>query len=369
MYDFNQKAAKLAVHYSTKVQPGDIVAISGNIVAKDLIKEIYREVIKAGGHPFPLAGISGLGPILYEIGNEEQIKFINPAIETMYKTMNVMINVFADSNRQTFSHVDPEKMKLARTTEKSKELNKIRNEREASGDFRWVIVPFPCDAFAQDAKMSTDDYTKFVYEALKLDVEDPVAHWKSIQVKQEEIVQKLNKVSEIHVMGEDTDLTLSVAERPWRNCCGQRNLPDGEVFTSPIENSINGHIRFTFPGIYQGKEIENIYLEFKDGVVVKATATKGQELLDTILKIENANKIGEFAVGTNYGVNTFTKNMLFDEKMGGTMHMALGMGFNETGSKNLECVIHWDILKDMKTPGSKIIADGNVIYEEGKWLI
>ena len=182
-------------------------------------------------------------------------------------------------------------------------------------------------------------------------------------------IQKLDKVDKIHVLGEDTDLTLSVKGRPWENCCGNKNLPDGEVFTSPIETSINGHIRFTYPGIYQGKEIKNISLEFKDGKVIKGTADTGQELLDTILSIDNANKIGEFAIGTNYGIQKFTKNMLFDEKMGGTMHMALGKGFLETKSENTDCVIHWDILKDMKSENSQIIADGQVIYQAGKWLI
>lgn len=369
MYDFNQKAAELAVRYSTNVQPGEIVVIAGSAVANDLIKAIYKEVIKAGGHPIPFSGIPGLGPILYRYGNDEQIKFMNPVNKVLMETADVMINIFADANRQEMNLVDPEKMKMARTTPESLKLHKIRMEREAKGDFRWVIVPYPCDAFAQDAKMDTDAYKEFVYKALNLQNEHPAEHWQEVKEKQEKIVQYLNKVENIHVLGEDTDLTLNVKDRPWRNCCGQRNLPDGEVFTSPHEDSINGHIRFTYPGIYQGKEIEDIHLEFKDGKVIKATAEKGQELLDSILDIENADLIGEFAVGTNYGVSQFTKNMLFDEKMGGTMHMALGMGFPETGSKNLQCVIHWDILKDMKSEGSQIIADDKVIYQAGKWLI
>ena len=172
----------------------------------------------------------------------------------------------------------------------------------------------------------------------------------------------------IHVLSEDTDLMLSVKARKWENCCGHNNLPDGELFSSSLENSVNGHIRFTYPGIYSGKEVENIYLEFKDGKVTKATADKAKELLQEIIGIENADLIGEFAIGTNYGVTDFTKNMLFDEKIGGTMHMALGAGPPETGSKN-PSAIHWDILKDMNLPGSKIIADGKVIYEEGQWKI
>ena len=172
----------------------------------------------------------------------------------------------------------------------------------------------------------------------------------------------------IHVLSEDTDLTLSVKARKWENCCGHSNLPDGELFSSPLEDSVNGYIRFTYPGIYSGKEVENIYLEFKDGKVTKATADKAEELLQEIIGIEYADVIGEFAIGTNYGVTDFTKNMLFDEKIGGTMHMALGPGPSETGSTN-HSAIHWDILKDMNLPGSKVIADRKVIYEEGQWKI
>ena len=369
MSDFNEKAAILAVKYAVAVKPGDQVIIRGSAVANDLMKAIYTKVVKAGGHPFIISQIPGVATAQLKYASKEQLQFVPDWLMSMFSTMDVMINVFADANRQSMALIDPEKMKLKQISEGNQEINKIMNEREAKGEFRWTIVPFPCDAFAQDAKMDTDSYSDFVYNALRLDVEDPAEYWRGIEKKQDSIVQYLNNVKEIHVLGEDTDLTLKVEDRPWVNCCGHKNLPDGEVFTSPHEDSINGHIRFTFPGIFQGKEIENIFLEFKDGKVVKGTAAKGQELLDTILSIENADKIGEFAVGTNYGVSNFTKNMLFDEKMGGTLHMALGMGFPYTKSKNQDCVIHWDILKDMKSEQSQITADGTVIYKAGKWLI
>ena len=233
--------------------------------------------------------------------------------------------------------------------------------------FYWVIVPYPCDANAQEAGMGTHAYKEFIASALQL-YNNPTEHWMKVRSEQERIVSYLNKVDKIQVLGDDTDLTLSVKGREWINCCGEVNLPDGEVFTGPIENSINGRIRFTYPGIFRGKEIEDIYLEFENGKVTKATALKGQDLLEEILKIEGAGGIGEFAVGTNYNITKFTKNMLFDEKIGGTLHMALGMGITETGSKSTSA-IHWDILKDMKSADSKIIADEKVIYEAGRWII
>ena len=369
MHDYNEKAAILAVRYAMNIKPAEKVAIIGSAIANDLIKAVYIETIKAGGHPTILSKIPGTGTSLFRYGNDDQIKYVSPLAKTLYQEYDVFISVFSAANRQSMALIDPQKMKLARTSPGSIELNKVRMEREAKGEFRWTIVPHPCDSFAQDAKMDTDAYAEFMYNALKLGEENPAEYWRGIEKEQDRLKAILEGFDEIHVLGEDTDLTLSVKGRPWKNCCGHQNLPDGELFTSPIENSINGHIRFTFPGMYQGKEIENIYLEFKDGRVVKGTADKGQELLDSILSIENADIIGEFAVGTNYGIQKFTKNMLFDEKMGGTMHMALGMGFPQTKSENQNCVIHWDILKDMKSEDSKIIADGKIIYQAGKWLI
>jgi aminopeptidase len=241
-------------------------------------------------------------------------------------------------------------------------------KRLSTKELNYLIVPFPCNAHAQEANMDLFSYFEFIEKALYLDKEDPVNEWLELEKNQEKLVEYLNKVESIHIIGEDTDLTMSAKGRIWENDCGRLNLPDGEVATSPVENSVNGHIRFTYPGIFQGKEIENVYLEFKEGKVMNYSADKGQDLLKEILKVENADILGEFAIGTNYGITKFTKNMLFDEKLGGTIHCALGAGFKELGSKN-ESAIHWDILKDMKLPGSKIIADDKVIYEEGQWKI
>ena len=369
MNDYNEKAAMLAVQYAVNVEPGDLVLIQGSEVANDLIKAVYIETLKAGGHPIVQSGINGIDVARFKYSSDEQLAYINPIKKFIISKAQKMIQVYADNNRQKMALIDPEKIKLTRSSPEFMEMMKIHQERVAKKELKWTIVPYPCDSFAQDAKMDTESYKEFIYNALKLDSENPADTWREIEKEQEKLIEILNKVDNIHVLGEDTDLTLSVKGRPWENCCGHRNLPDGEVFTSPIENSINGRIRFTYPGIYQGKEVKNILLEFKDGRVIKGSADEGQELLDSILKIKNADLIGEFAIGTNYGIQKFTKNMLFDEKMGGTMHMALGMGYPETKSENTLCPIHWDILKDMKSEDSKIIADGKVIYQAGKWLI
>ncbi|MHA1557865.1 MAG: aminopeptidase [Candidatus Heimdallarchaeota archaeon] len=216
--------------------------------------------------------------------------------------------------------------------------------------------------------MGIEEYTEFVYKALALDKEDPIAHWKEVEKAHDKIIRILDKGKEMRFVGEDTDITFGIEGRKWINCCGHKNLPDGEVFTAPHEDGVNGTIRFTYPGIYMGQEIENIWLKFKDGKVVDYDASRGKELLKKVLEVENADVLGELAVGTNYGIQRFTKNMLFDEKMGGTIHLALGMGYPESGSKN-KSSIHWDILKDMKSDDSIIYLDGKEIYKAGKWLI
>jgi len=366
--EFYIKLAKLAVNYAVGVKKDQRVAVVGPTVAKELFQAIYAEILKVGGHPLLIPQIEGIQELLYKYGSDEQLEYVDNVRKMVISDFDCLINIFADYNRKKLSLVDPKKISKSQGSPGNREVMKIYMERYAKGELNWVIIPFPCNAFAQEANMDLFSYFDFVKKALLLDKEDPVKEWKEIEKKQDKLVEYLDKVEKIQVLGEDTDLTVSVKGRKWVNCCGHNNLPDGEVFTSPLEDSVNGHIRFTYPGIYGGREVENIFLEFKDGKVTKATADKAEDMLHEIIAIENADVIGEFALGTNYGVTDFTKNMLFDEKMGGTMHCALGSGPLETGSTN-QSAIHWDILKDMSLPGSKVIADGIVIYEEGQWKI
>jgi len=363
-----EKLAKIAVEYSLEVEKGQEVAITGPVLAKDLFQALQIEILKAGAYPSLLAGLEGSREIFFKYATEEQLLHVNKIEELTLKKFDRYIEIRAGYNTRRLSTVEPQKLMTFANSPERKELIEIFEKRTFKGEMKWVVVPFPCQAFAQEANMDLFSYSDFINKSLFLDKENPVDEWRGIKKKQDLIVKSLNNVDKIHVLGENTDLTLSVKGRKWINCSGQGNLPDGEVFTGPIEDSANGHIKFTYPGIYLGREVENIYLEFKDGKVIHGTAEKGKEVLEEILKIEGANKIGEFAIGTNYGITVFTKNMLFDEKMGGTMHCALGLGIKETGSNN-NSTIHWDILKDMKVPGSKILADGTVIYEEGKWKL
>ena len=365
--DYNEKLAKLVVNYSVKVEKGSTVLLSGGIDAVDLISAIDLEVIKAGGHVMNInIGIPGQNELFFMYAQEHQLKYINPLVLEGIKIADKSISVFSSTNRKALTNINPDKQMIVR--EANKKISKIYFERSASRELDWVICPYPSHAFAQEANMGSIEYKEFVYKALALDKENPVEYWLNVKKEQDAIIEVLTKGKELRIIGEDTDLVMSVNRRGWINACGDKNLPDGEVFTSPVEDSVNGTIRFTFPGIFMGKEVENIWLKFKDGKVVEYSAAKGQDILEKVLKMENANILGEVAVGTNYGIQKFTKNMLFDEKMGGTIHLALGAGFAEIGSKNVS-PIHWDILKDMKSEDSIIFLDGKEIYKAGKWLI
>ncbi|MFW9969442.1 MAG: aminopeptidase [Candidatus Odinarchaeota archaeon] len=365
---FYEKLANLAVNYSINVKKGYRVFITGPTLAKELFQAMYIEVIKAGGLPFLLPQIEGIQELKLKYSSEEQLVYVDPIQKTIVSEFDSYIMILGDYNTRKMSLVDPKKLSKVQASPSNREIWDILMKRIGNKQLKYLIIPFPCNSHAQEANMDLFSYIEFVQKALFLDKEDVVKEWLEMEKTQDKICEKLKGTKKIQIIGEDTDLTMSVKGRLWINECAHLNLPDGEVLTAPIEDSVNGHIRFTYPGIFQGKEIENIYLEFKNGKVIKSLAQKGEELLEELLKIENADILGEFAIGTNYGITQFTKNILFDEKMGGTIHCALGAGIEEAGSKN-KSGIHWDILKDMTLPESKILADGKIVYKEGKWII
>ncbi|MFX0064036.1 MAG: aminopeptidase [Candidatus Hermodarchaeota archaeon] len=365
--DFSEKLAKLVVRYSVNVQPGDTVYINAPTNAEELVRDVYREVIQAGGHVIFLnLSFPGQNEIFMRHASKEQLMYVDPLNLELIKRVKKIINIFSSFNTRALTTIDPKRKKMR--LEANKKSNKIFTERAAKKELQWTLCPYPCDAFAQEANMGTQEYKEFVYKALALEESDPVDYWKFLEEEQDEVIRILDKGKELRIVGEDTDIKLAIEGRKWINGCGHENLPDGEVFTAPHEDGVTGTVRFTFPGIYLGQEIENIFLKFKDGKVIDYDATKGKDLLSKILGIKNANILGEIAFGTNYGIQKFTKNMLFDEKMGGTIHMALGNGYPESGSKNISAV-HWDILKDMKSQESKIYLDNEMIYQAGKWVI
>jgi len=359
-----EKLAKLCVDYSMEIKPKEKVLIMGSDLAFPLMHEIYKECLLKDAYPQIMANLD-TAYTFYKYAKEHQLTFVSPFEKFVAETIDVGIRVYCEPNPKGLTGIDPVKMRIHAAARK--EVMEIYNKRSAEGKIRRTVLPYPITPQAQEASMSIEEYEDFVYGSCLVDKEDPTAEWKKIHQQQEKICEFLNQASEIRVVGEDTDLTFNVKDRRWINCDGKENMPDGEVFTGAVENSANGTIRFTFPGIVASREVEDITLAFKEGRVVKASAVKGNEFLQQILMIEGADRLGETAIGTNYAITRFTKNMLFDEKIGGTIHMALGSAYPESGGLN-KSVIHWDILKDMKK-GGEIYADGKLFYKNGKFLI
>ena len=359
------KLAQVLVHYSAKVKPGDFVLVEAEDVAVEWITAVAEEAIKAGAHVEVLVDIPEIKEKLLKVGTEEQLIHENFIKKNTIKKIDVWLTAWGTKNTKAYSNIDPKKLQLAAKGASS--WRKIYSERMGNGSLRWCGTQFPTFADAQEAEMSFDEYQDFVYSAGLLNIDDPIAGWEKIRTEQEKWVQYLDQKKTLRIVSENTDITMSIAGRKWINCWGEKNFPDGEIFTCPVENAIDGYITFDFPGIFMGKSIEGIYLEVKDGKVITASAKRGEELLKTLLDTDKGSRyFGEVAIGTNYQIQRFTRNMLFDEKIGGTIHMAIGDAPTEAGGKNFS-TIHWDLLCNMRKNG-KIYADGELFYENGKFL-
>lgn len=358
------KLAKLLVNYSTEVKPGDFVLVQGDSVCIPWMKEVVKEALKAGAHVETLVDSEEVSNIKLKYASKEQLEQEKLIQKHAIEKADVWLTAWGGVNTKINSNIDSDKIKSS--SKGSASWRKIYSEKMGDGSLRWCGTQFPTHSDAQEGSMSLEEYEDFVYGAGLLDSEDPVEEWKKISREQERWVTYLDKKNELHILSEGTDVKVNIEGRKWINCDGKANFPDGEIFTSPVEDGINGHITFSFPGIYAGKEIEGIKLVIEKGKVVEATAEKGEDLLKTLLSTdEGACYFGEVAIGTNYGIQKFTKNMLFDEKIGGTIHMAIGDSMPEAGGKN-RSTIHWDMLCNMRK-GGKIFADGELFYENGEF--
>ncbi len=363
-HPFLERLADLMVTYSIGVEKGDVVMIRGGEESIPLVKACFERVLKAGGHPLVRIGFSGQEYTFYKHATEEQLKFVGEIDLTTARTINGLIAILSSSNTKELTGVDPKKMAIARAAQR--EIRDILDERELKGEFAWVLAPYPTSAYAQDAELSLEEYQDFLFEACGVVHEDPVEYWKGVSKIQEEICQRLNQVETLHYIGRDTDLTLSVKGRKWISCDGKRNIPDGEVFTSPVKESVEGSIYFDYPACYSGVEVHGVRLTFENGKIVDARAQKGEDFLNKMLDTdENARFLGEVAFGLNWGIKRFTKNILFDEKIGGTIHMAAGAAYPETGGEN-PSGLHWDFIKGMED--GEVYADGKLIYKNGRFV-
>lgn len=360
-----EKLANILVNYSTNIKSGDKVYISAEYSCVDFIKVVSKEAVKAGGIVEYFADIPEIEAEILKNGNNNQIQVPNERFGTCIKG-DVWISAWGTNNVYNFKNINHEILKSKRLA--NSENRKTYGERSASGKLRWCGTQFPTNADAQSAKMSLEEYEDFVYNAGFLQFDDPVCKWKELSDFHEKWIKYLNQKKELHILSKDTDIYVGIEGRKWINCCGKENFPDGEIFTSPIENKINGNITFSLPAIINGNEFEKVHLEVEDGRIQKASCLDknlNERLLSYIDTDEGSRYFGEVAIGTNYEIKRFTKNILFDEKIGGTMHMAIGAAMAEAGGKNISS-IHWDMINEMSD--GEIYADGEIFYKNGKFI-
>ncbi len=361
-----EKLAQVLVNYSTRVRPDDVVRIGGPPVARPLIAEVYRAVLQAGGHPLVEMAPEECTEIKLGEGSEAQLRFEDPLALFAVERIDVFISAWARDNTRALSGADPKRQALLSQARK-RYLHRF-TERAAAGEMRWTGTQFPCHAHAQDAQMSLAQYERFVFEAGLLHLDDPAAAWGQISRRQQRMVDDLNEVNEVRFTAPNgTDLTVGVEGRLWINCDGHENFPDGEVFTGPLEDATEGVVCFSFPAVEGGREVDGVRLVFRQGKVVEASADKGEEYLIAMLDQDpGARVLGEIALGTNYSVKDYTRNALFDEKIGGTFHAAVGQAYPETGGKN-QSALHWDMVCDLRS-GGEVFADGQLISRDGRFL-
>jgi aminopeptidase len=360
-----ERLARILVDYSAGIGPGDRVLIEGTTAADSLVRAIYARALEVGGQPQIQFELPDQDELFFRYANEEQMDFVPPLRKLAYETFESRFRIHSLMNPRGLSAVDP--ARVGRRQKALSVLTEIQMQRGANENFRWVTTLFPTSGYAADAGMSLADYEDFVYRACHAHEADPVAYWKKVEAEQARMLDVLHGHDRVTLRGPNVDLSLSIKERVFLNSCGKHNMPDGEIYTGPVEDSVNGWVRFTYPAIYQGSAAEGIELKFEKGRVEKATAQKNEAYLLTMLNSDAGSRtLGEFAIGTNFEIDRFTGNILFDEKIGGTFHMALGAGYPETGSKN-KSAIHWDMICDMRSE-AEIAVDGEVIYRNGRFV-
>ena len=363
------KWADTLVGYSLDLRPDEQVLIRTDEAAIPLAKEVYRAALAAGAHPHVQVQIDGLDEVLLRAGSDAQLAWVSPIKRFEYETIDALCAITAPANTSALAGVAPGKQAL--TQRANRDVRRSLFARAAEERAKWALTLYPTPGAAQNAGMSLADYEDFLLRAMFLDRDDPAAAWRVFSAQQQRYVDFLGGVDTLRFVARDTDLTMRVGGRRWVNSDGHKNFPSGEVFTGPHEDSVRGTVRFSFPTAHLGHEVDDVRLTFKDGRVTKAEAARGLEFLQAMLDSDDgARTLGEVAVGNNYGVQRFTRNTLYDEKIGGTFHLALGNSYPETGGTNVSAV-HWDMVCDMRPEagGGAVYADGRLIHENGQWKI
>jgi aminopeptidase len=352
-----KKLARILVDYSVEAGEGEQVLVAGGAEAEPLVKEIYTRLLLAGAIPIPQVALPGMQELFFEHAKELHYEKTPPVIRSLYEGVDAMISIMAPHNTRALAGVDPRKQQALGKRDKAVQDLVIKRDR-------WALTLYPTQALAQESEMGLEEYEEFVFAAMALGEDDPVRYWRRKAEEQGRLIERLERAREVRIVGPGTDLTLSVEGRKFMNGDGRHNMPCGEVFTGPIEDSANGEIYFSVPVAVAGREVSGVRLRFEGGRVVEASAEKGEEYLNSMLDAdEGARYLGELGIGTNYGISRVTKNILFDEKLGGTVHLAIGRSYEKTGGKN-DSSVHWDLICDLRE-GGELYADGELIEKDG----
>ena len=361
-----ERLADVLVDYSTNVNAGELVQIRGSTATEPLLLALYERCLKKGAHALLQATPPHAEVLFYRHASDQHLEFVWESDRWLAEHIDVSLRVLGDVNTRQLSHADPSRQ--AAVARARRPLSDTFFKRTAEGTLRWSLSLYPTEAYAMDAQMSLPEYEDFFYAACLVDRDDPVAEWRRLGERNERVVDWLRGRREVHLEGEGTDLKLGISERTFITADGLFNMPDGEVFTGPIENATEGVVSFSYPVIYGGRSVEGVQLRFDGGRVVDAKASRNQDYLLQMLDADpGARTLGELGIGTNYGIADFSGEILLDEKIGGTIHLAVGASYPETGGRN-QSSVHWDMVCDLRH-GGRISVDGEPLMENGRLLV
>ena len=351
--------ARTMADYCLDAQPREAFAINASEAASPLVEALHEELLRKGAWSHIKMMPDASSGAVFREGHDHHFDEVSPVEKAIVDKLAGTAAIYSSRNTRAMSGIDPDlQARLAKSSRPLK--NKLLKKK-------WTLTLFPTDAYAQDAEMSLRDFEDFVYSATFSDEAHPVKAWQNLKKKQDHLISKLEGAEEVQIIGPGTDLRMSIKGRTFINSAGTHNMPSGEVFTGPVEDSVEGEIVYDYPVVNQGREIDGIRLVFRKGKVVEATATKNEDFLLGMLEMDpGAKRIGELGIGTNFKIQRFIKTILFDEKIGGTIHLALGASYTETGGKN-KSALHWDMIKDLRK-GGELRIDGKAIQKDGKFL-
>jgi aminopeptidase len=358
--------ARILVGYSTRVGEGETCLIEAPTAAEPLVAAVYEEVLRVGGNPVLALSFDGREAMYYGHASDAQLEWISPLSTWAAEECDCRIAIGADLNTRQLSGVAPERQ--TRRQAATRGLMERTMARSATGEHRWVYTLFPTNAYASDAEMSLRDFEDFYFRACLAEDGDPVGAWKHASDECHRLTEWIQGREEVRIIAEGTDLRLGIAGRTFIPCDGEHNMPDGEFFTGPIEDSVEGEIAFHLPSVIGGREVSGVRLRFDSGRVVDATAERGEEFLIHLLDTdEGARRLGELGIGTNFGIDRGTRDVLLDEKIGGTIHLAVGASYPESGGKN-DSAVHTDMVCDLRR-GGRIEVDGELLQENGVFVV